>query len=301
MARPAKLNGYSIKEVARIEVDLKSNHKIVRKLNVLETEYLKFRGKYSKQLNDEQKKYINEKELGLIIDDEPVIKTKTKVVKDGELEKEFETLKTAYENTVNELLEERDYKQNLQTKINGLEEDLQAANLEIKSLNRDKKSLSKENNDLVKEYERRIKTTEKSLRLKFDREIKDLNKQLELHQETIKISAETNAKLKETLNAAKEAIVELEEREVNLVSGYENQIKELNSKLENNTQLSSDDPFKIIKVHGSPLEVQGAFKNNVIHTLLENNEYSKEDLLYIKNNIEHCIAYINKLDVAENV
>lgn len=197
MARPAKLNGYSIKEVAKIELELKTTNKIVRKLNVLEKEYLVFRSKYSKQIMDEKKKLKSELELGLVIDDAPVVTKKETTVIDVERDKKVKEQELQQLKEDNERLLESNRKASKAIK-----------EIEDKSLN-DKNDyerriatfkskiteLENRNIELVNEKQEVIRKAENTPKLEIQalkNELAQKEKMLKEHQNTINKAAETN-------------------------------------------------------------------------------------------------------------
>ncbi len=197
MARPAKLNGYSIKEVAKIELELKTTNKIVRKLNVLEKEYLVFRSKYSKQIMDEKKKLKSELELGLVIDDAPVVTKKETTVIDVERDKkvkeqELQQLKEDNERLLesnrkaSETIKEIEQK-SLDAK-NDYERRIATFKSKITELENSNVKLVNEKNEVIRKAENTPNLEVQALK----NEIAQKEKMLKEHQNTINKAGETN-------------------------------------------------------------------------------------------------------------
>lgn len=197
MARPAKLNGYSIKEVAKIELELNTRNKIVRKLNVLEKEYLVFRSKYSKQIMDEKKKLKSELELGLVIDDAPVVTKKETTVIDVERDKKVKEQELQQLKEDNERLLESNRKASKAIKeiedksINAKNEyERKIATFKSKIT-----ELENRNIELVNEKQEVIRKAENTPNLEIQalkNELAQKEKMLKEHQNTINKAAETN-------------------------------------------------------------------------------------------------------------
>lgn len=218
MARPAKLNGYSIKEVAKIELELKTTNKIVRKLNVLEKEYLVFRSKYSKQIMDEKKKLKSELELGLVIDDAPVVTKKETTVIDVERDKKVKEQELQQLKEDNERLLESNRKASKKIKeIEQKSDDFERRTATFKSKITE---LENRNIELVNEKQEVIRKAENTPNLEVQalkNELAQKEKMLKEHQNTINKAAETNKIIRTELEKQEAQNVDLvaENTEVN--------------------------------------------------------------------------------------
>lgn len=215
MARPAKLNGYSIKEVAKIELELKTTNKIVRRLNVLEKEYLVFRSKYSKQIMDEKKKLKSELELGIVIDaDAPIVAKKEQNIIDVERDKKVKEQELQQLKEDNERLLESNRKAS--EAIKEIEQkSLNAKNeyeRKIATFKSKITELENRNIELVNEKQEVIRKAENKPNLEIQalkNELAQKEKMLKEHQNTINKAGETNKIIRTELEKQEAQNVEL--------------------------------------------------------------------------------------------
>ncbi len=269
MARPAKLNGYSIKEVAKIELELKTTNKIVRKLNVLEKEYLVFRSKYSKQIMDEKKKLKSELELGLIIDDAPVVTKKETTVIDVERDKKVKEQELQQLKEDNERLLESNRKaskaiKEIEDKSINAKNDYERRIATFKSKITE---LENRNIELVNEKQEVIRKAENTPNLEVQalkNELVQKEKMLKEHQNTINKAGETNKIIRAELEKQ-------EAQNVDLVTLNE----ELKRRLDHKEELYQNAKNEVDRLD-TKIKANQATINDLKINISEKNEYIAE-------------------------
>lgn len=277
MARPAKLNGYSIKEVAKIELELKTTNKIVRKLNVLEKEYLVFRSKYSKQIMDEKKKLKSELELGLVIDDAPVVTKKETTVIDVErdkkvIEQELQQLKEDNERLLESNRRASKAIKEIEDKSINAKNDYERRIATFKSKITE---LENRNIELVNEKQEIIRKADNKPNLEIQalkNELAQKNTMLQEHQNTINKAAETNKIIRAELEKQEAQNIDLVAENAELKKQLEHK-EELYQNAKTEVEKLDDevkihiDALDIVKAHNVSLKTTLDEKDNEIQTL----------------------------------
>lgn len=242
------LKGLVITEVDQIIHETKSLKEAAAKIGVAYQTLLQFRSENMKEF----KKLKAEREQGLIVDEVPVVKTKpveknkgastipvNDVVDKAEHQKIVDDLQVnlalvtddrdKYQEEVTKLNAERnDFMKKikeLEVTITKKDEELQLKELQIKAKERDIKSLQHSYDRLDKKSADALKMNDKFLRAKYEKELNQ-------HKRTIEVSAEANKNLKESLQRANQVIKEHQDKETELVTSYEKQLEEKDKLIE---------------------------------------------------------------------
>lgn len=166
------------------------------------------------------------------------------------------------------------------------DEELQLKELQIKAKERDIKSLQYSYDRLDKKSADALKMNDRFLRAKYEKELNQ-------HKRTIEVSAEANKNLKESLQRANEVIKEHQDKETELVTSYEKQLEEKQNtiqKLETDFEtleksyealMSKDDNVSNAKWEKGPHLTLNIDRNKLIQSQLLSEIENKE--LAIKN------------------
>lgn len=107
----------------------------------------------------------------------------------------------------------------LEATITKKDEELQLKELQIKAKERDIKSLQHSYDRLDKKSADALKMNDRFLTSKYEKELNQ-------HKRTIEVSAEANKNLKESLQRANQVIKDYQDKETELVTSYEKQLKD---------------------------------------------------------------------------